>query len=296
MPTNIPVRRQRGAWPFKRSVNTHATPPDTPLVSVIIPSYNQGDYLEAAIRSVLCQDYPAVECLVLDAGSQDDSAQIIEHYQDALSYSRSHRDNGQSAAVNEGARHAKGKYMSFLNSDDMLAPGTISHVMNCFARNPDAMLVYGQRILIDTDDRVSGWSSAKPFDHHTCRFTINSETAFWKREVFEELGGFNESLRFALDLDFFCRIYKRHPILQVNKFLGLYRFHHQSKSETLQDVCAIETSECWKRIFNSPWQPPAPAPMSMRKRLNHWRMAVRNPQLVLMPYLQHKLGRLAKPQ
>lgn len=287
---NIEPLQQRSAWPFhNQTAQIKKAAKDCPRVSIIIPSYNQASYLEAAIRSVLCQDYPNVECLVLDGGSQDDSPKIIEHYRSALAYTRSEPDDGQAAAVNEGARRASGQILCFLNSDDMLAQGAVKKAVQALQEHPQAMLVYGHRILIDVQDRVGGWTHAPVFDHRTSLFSINSETAYWRREIFDELGGFNDSLRFALDLDFFCRIYARHPIFQINDYLGYYRFHPASKSENLQDVCEKESQEQWLAIFGQPLNPPPPTRPTLMERLKHFSHAARHPRIILLPYLARKI-------
>ncbi|WP_309397964.1 glycosyltransferase family 2 protein [Cerasicoccus maritimus] len=287
--TDIQPLKSSQSWPFNCAVGQRLN--DKPEVSVIIPSFNQAAYLEAAIRSVLCQDYPAIECLVLDGGSKDGSCEIIKHYESALAFSRSHPDNGQAAAVNEGASKARGKYVSFLNSDDLLVPGAIQKIVEAFERNPEVRLVHGHRILIDSHDHVAGWTSCTPFNPQHTIYTINSETAFWRREVFEEIGGFNESLRFALDLDFFCRIYTRHPVLLINEFLGFYRFHPESKSETLSDVCQTESRQCWREIFKTEFPVINPSKKSFGDQLKHLLLGMRSPSLALLPYLRSKLLR-----
>lgn len=286
--TNIAPRKPRSSWPFKTQLGQRSES-SGPRVSVIIPSYNQGEYLEAAIRSVLCQDYPNLECLVLDGGSQDESAEIITHYQSALAYSRSQPDAGQSAAVNEGAQNATGSIMSFLNSDDMLAPGAIATAVEALSAAPEIMLVHGHRILIDAKDQVAGWTHSAPFDPKHTLYTINSETAYWRRSIYEELGGFNESLRFALDLEFFCRIYVQHPIKLVDEYLGYYRFHSQSKSETISDIGASEASEHWQKIFGLPFPGHRGAKRSFANRINHFAQAFKKPRTLLIPYLKYKL-------
>ncbi len=288
---DIPILKSRRSWPFHTALGQREQRSYLPRVSVIIPSYNQVDYLESAIRSVLCQDYPNLECLVLDAGSQDGSAEVIRHYQSALAYARSEPDSGQAAAVNEGALHATGDFVSFLNSDDMLTAGAVSKVVQTYTQHPEAKLVYGQRILIDHHDAIHGWSHDAPFDHKRMLYTINSETAFWRKEVYDELGGFNESLRFALDLEFFCRIYARYPTYMLNDFLGYYRFHPNSKSETISDVGRAEAAEHWQKIFGEPLRPSSASSASIAARMLHFMAAIRRPRLLLIPYLQQKLSR-----
>ncbi|MFM7854270.1 MAG: glycosyltransferase family 2 protein, partial [Flammeovirgaceae bacterium] len=123
-----------------------------PLVTIVTPSFNQGKYLERTIQSVLLQDYPNIEYIVIDGGSTDNSVEIIQKYQDKISYWVSERDKGQSDAINKGWRLAKGTYCSYLNSDDALEQGAVSKVVNSFLANPDVGVVYGDYTFVDEND------------------------------------------------------------------------------------------------------------------------------------------------
>src|SRR5512143_702654 len=120
-----------------------------PLVSIVTPSYNQARFLEATLRSVLEQDYPNIEYLVVDGASTDGSVEIIRRYANRLTWWVSEKDSGQSEAINKGLQRAKGHFVGWLNSDDIYLPGTISAAATAFRKHPEAGLVYGDALAID---------------------------------------------------------------------------------------------------------------------------------------------------
>jgi Glycosyltransferases involved in cell wall biogenesis len=135
-----------------------------PLVTVVTPSYNQGRFIRATIESVLSQDYPNVEYIIMDGGSKDETASVAAEYAGRLTFI-SERDRGQSHAINKGFQMAKGEIVSWLNSDDTILPGAISHAAAAFEKNPSLGAVYGEGYLIDYDGNVK--SGSRPPSHST---------------------------------------------------------------------------------------------------------------------------------
>jgi len=150
-------------------------------ISILMPSYNQGPYLEAAIRSVLTQDYPNKELIVIDGGSTDESREIIKRYESELAYWVSEPDRGQAHALNKGLAHATGDIVGWLNSDDCYLPGAFRRVARAFEQNNEVLLVHGDRLMIDGAGRVSGWTALPAFDPAKTGFVVCSETAFWRK-------------------------------------------------------------------------------------------------------------------
>jgi glycosyltransferase involved in cell wall biosynthesis len=252
-----------------------------PKISILMPSYNQGRYLEAAIRSVVTQDYPDKELILIDGGSSDNSVEIIKRYQADLTYSVSEPDRGQAHALNKGLSHITGEIIGWLNSDDCYLPGAFSRVARAFEKNPDAVLVHGDRIMIDGNGHVSGWSALPDFNPETTGFTVCSETAFW-RNLRENNLRFNEQLRFAMDLDFFCRLYRTGRFVMLPSYLGAFRCHADSKSATIPELGAAESEVIWKEIF-----PEAPDGWKNTPAAGKFRLLLRllqHPFTIALPY------------
>lgn len=211
-----------------------ATPPaKPPVISIVTPSFNQGHVLEATLRSVLDQGYPALQYVVQDGGSTDASVGILERYSARLFAWESARDGGQSAAINRGLRRTTGEIMAYLNSDDILLPGSLAYVADFFARHPDVDVVYGHRVLIDDTGAEVGRWVLPPHDDRVIAFAdfIPQETMFWRRRAWEAVGGIDESFRFAMDWDLILRFrdagmtFRRLP-----RFLGAFRVWPDQKS------------------------------------------------------------------
>jgi glycosyltransferase involved in cell wall biosynthesis len=183
-----------------------------PLVSIITPSFNQSKFLEETIQSVLGQDYDRVEYLLIDGASTDNSLDIIRKYTQRLSYWVSEPDRGQAQAINKGLKQAKGDILGWLNSDDVLLPGTIRRAVETLQAHPDVDVVYGRLERMDEQgksvptpilpkDRVE-------FNRGTMleECTVNQAGAFWRREMMEKVGLLNESLRYVMDYEYWIRI------------------------------------------------------------------------------------------
>ncbi len=171
-----------------------------PLVSIVTPSYNQAAFLEQTIRSVLEQEYPGIEYLVVDGASTDASVDIIQKYSDQLSWWVSEKDNGQGDAINKGLARAKGEIIAWLNSDDYYLPHAISSAVNVFKENPDVLLVYGDMLAVD--------ETGKPFiieyghlslQDLLCFQIIRQPAVFFRHEAYENIGGLDTTFHFLLD-------------------------------------------------------------------------------------------------
>ena len=211
-----------------------APPPNPPMISIVTPSFNQGHVLEATIRSVLDQRYPALEYVVQDGGSTDESVAILQRYATRLFAWESAPDGGQAPAINRGLRRTSGEIMAYLNSDDILLPGALAYVADYFRHHPEVDVVYGHRVLIDgSGDEIGRWV-LPPHDDRAIAFAdfIPQETMFWRRRAWEAAGGcIDESFRFAMDWDLILRFraagltFRRLP-----RFLGGFRVWQDQKS------------------------------------------------------------------
>jgi glycosyltransferase involved in cell wall biosynthesis len=210
---------------------------DLPLVSIITPSYNQGQFLEATLCSVLEQDYPHLEYIVIDGGSSDDSRQIIERYAPRLACWESQPDRGQAHAINKGLKHAKGDILGWLNSDDVLLPGVASKVAQLFAQNPQVDVIYGRLGRIDASGRLIPTPLLPKdrvefgLDGLLGECVVNQPGSFWRRAVMERVGLLDEQLRYSLDYDYWIRMALAGArFMRLDDILASFRLSSGSKT------------------------------------------------------------------
>jgi glycosyltransferase involved in cell wall biosynthesis len=222
-----------------------------PRLSIVTPSYNQGKFIEATIRSVLLQGYPNLEYIIIDGGSTDNSIETIKKYEKYLFYWHSKKDRGQADAINQGLEKSSGEILGWINSDDVYVKGSFYKIVKAFHFHPNYIVVHGNRILINEKGDVTGWICLPPFDPKTLLYNVCSETAFWQRTAMKEAGLINANLQFAIDLEFFGRLYKYGKFLKLNDYLGYFRCHSENKSSTIAYVGQEEAAREWRRLFCS---------------------------------------------
>lgn len=229
-----------------------------PLVSIVTPSFNQREFLEETILSVLNQDYPAIEYFVIDGGSTDGSVEIIEKYQDRLSGWISEPDQGQTDAINKGFERSQGEIMAWLNSDDLYHPGAVQGAVNFFRNNPDIGLVYGDTDLIDSDGRKIGKFNAQQTSYQRLMrggVYIPQPAAFWKRDLWEKSGPLDPGFFFAMDYDLWVRFAKLAPIQYNPQLWSSFRIHGEGKTTVSDDRCWPEMRKVHKREGGSVFSP-----------------------------------------
>src|SRR3990172_7098608 len=205
-----------------------------PLISIVTPSFNQGQFIEETIRSVLLQGYPYIEYLIIDGGSTDGSLDIIKKYEPWLAYWVSEPDRGQAHAINKGIKLAKGEILLWLNADDICLQGSFETVVNAFQSNPNCSLVIGQAQIIDSQSNVIGELQS----HFTTwedlitnpRNSVRQVATFFSHNIFEELGMIDESLQVAMDTELLIRFTQYHKPFILNEYLTAYRTHSEAKS------------------------------------------------------------------
>ncbi len=221
-----------------------------PRITVVTPSYNQGQYLEATIRSVLSQNYPNLEYIVIDGGSTDNSTAVIQKYADHLAYWVSEKDRGQTHAINKGFQRGTGDVMGWLNSDDILLPGALHAIGRAFAQDSTLKVVSGFRHFIDSGGRLMNyWIRGLPTAYHLRRRCIlPQETVYWRREVWEKLGPLDENFRFCMDYDYWLRMLDAgYSISLLPYYIGGFRQHEQAKSSTIREVYRKELNSLYQR-------------------------------------------------
>ena len=205
----------------------------TPLVSIIVPSYNQARYVGYTIQSLLSQTYPSIEIIVIDGMSTDRTKQVIEPHMGTIQW-LSEPDSGQANAINKGLRRAKGDILAWLNSDDLYYPHTVETVVNYFDAHPSVYFVYGDAVAIDHRGRAYGkrtFVQATNYDELlNVRCRIIQPACFWRREIWETIGELDESLQYAMDYDYWIRVAKSYALAYIPVDLAKERLHSDAKT------------------------------------------------------------------
>ncbi len=208
-----------------------------PLVSIVTPSFNQAQYLEITLQSVIKQDYPHMEYIVMDGGSTDGSVDILRMYDAQITYWKSESDQGQADAINQGLRMAKGEIVAWINSDDAYMPGAVSEAVKALEQFSQAGMVYGDGIMVGSELEV--------LDEHTYHqldlvdllaFEVLLQPAvFMRKRVLEEVGYLDPTYDLILDHELWVRIASQYPIKHVSSFWALERTHPQAKTIALAE-------------------------------------------------------------
>lgn len=226
------------------------------LVSIVTPSYNQARYLEETMRSVLEQDYPHIEYIVVDGGSTDGSREIIEKYADRLAWWISEKDRGQTDAINKGFARARGEVLAWLNSDDTYQPGAVREAVEFLQRNPQVGLVYGDANYIDEHGRVIGRFPAAQTDYRRLRqgyVHIPQQSAFFRADLWRRVGPLDASFYFAMDYDLWVRLAREAPIVYYPRLWANFRLHSDAKTIAADDRCWPEMLRVHYRDGGSPF-------------------------------------------
>lgn len=221
---------------------------DAPRISIVTPSFNQGHFIGKTIHSVISQGYPNLQYIIQDGGSTDDTWRIVEGVRSQLAYYEFRSDRGQSHAINLGFNRSDGDIMAYLNSDDLLLPGSLNYITNYFAAHPDVDMVYGHRVIMDENDNEIGRWVMPPHRNEVLRWVdyVPQETMFWRRSLWEKIGEqINESFRFAMDWDLILRFQDAGAkIVRLPRFLGAFRVHSQQK--TSAQISEVGYGEMWR--------------------------------------------------
>jgi glycosyltransferase involved in cell wall biosynthesis len=248
-----------------------------PLVSIITPSFNQAAYIQATIDSVLMQNYPTLEYLIIDGGSTDGTVEILRNCHDPRLKWVSEPDCGQSDAINKGLKWATGEVIAYINSDDLLLPGAVSVTMDAFQRYPDAALVYGDCIHIDGQGaQIGGEHFGEAFDLEQVlmgRVFIPQQTVFWRRQVTERIGLFDESLHYLMDVDYWLRSAAAgFELMYVPGIRAGYRLHDDSKTVSRIEYFWRDWDTMIAKFFALANLPPEMARLRAATRKTYWWM------------------------
>ncbi len=247
----------RSGWPW-----TEATPqaPDRmpdgslwPRISIVTPSYNQGQFIEETIRTVLLQGYPDLEYIVIDGGSSDSSVEVIRKYQNWLTYWVSEKDDGQTHAINKGFAKASGDIFAYLNSDDLFTAQALQVVAQEFQKNKSNNLIMtfagvefgnnGDEKIVYTEKvpRITTWLRQSS--------SLFQQSTFWSSSLHRAVKRFDESLHFCFDKDFFLQcIFKEGVFFSRPEYItSKFRFHENSKTSMIHNICLAENEIIFDR-------------------------------------------------
>ena len=206
-----------------------------PRMSIVTPSFNQGQFIEETIRSVLLQGYPNLEYFVMDGGSTDETARILKKYEPWLAGWVSETDGGQTDAINKGWRRATGEILAYLNSDDWYYPGALFEVARVFKENPDAKWFCGQVDNCSTTTKIVKRHHPRCTSLVQClgrkNYGFHQPGMFWRRELIESVGMFDQTLQYSFCHDFWvCCLLQKFEPFNVEKPIACFRLHDTSKT------------------------------------------------------------------
>lgn len=201
--------------------------------SIVTPSYNQVQFIQRALDSVLMQQSIELEYFVFDGGSQDGSVQIIKQYNDSLTYWESKPDKGQCAAINKGFMRSTGDILAYLNSDDIYTPDALSYIATIFEKHPEVDVIYGDCGYIDENDVLFRIKQAPCFSKKILfkKDFIFQPSVFFRRHVYQLIGPMDERYHYCMDYEYWLRMAKNDAIFfHAPRVLSHMRFHNEAKS------------------------------------------------------------------
>ena len=243
-------------WPWTEIPQGPGVPGDErsdwPRISIVTPSYNQGQYIEETIRSVLLQDYPNLEYIVIDGGSTDSTLEILKKYERFITWI-SEPDDGQTDAINKGLKRSSGEIVAYLNSDDLYEPGTLKRIAELFFRHPPISMIYGDITHIDENSRV--------FEHHKTgevnlekylmagEFYLPQPSVFFRKDVIDSIGYFDQTLHLAMDYDYWLKILLKFKTGYIPETFSRARIYPSAKSSALDYRYFDEMLSIYTRLF-----------------------------------------------
>jgi len=226
-----------------------------PRVTVVTPSYNQSAFIEDTIRSVIEHDYPNIEYIIIDGGSTDGSVDLIRKHEQHLAHWLSEPDEGQADAINKGWRRASGEFVAWLNSDDILLPGSIAAAVDVMQERREVGLVYGDLERLDVAGnhvRIDRYDEYQLVELVSKAHRISQPGSVLRRSTVLEAGYLDPSLHFQMDLDLWIRVALRSQLAHCHRVVAGFRLHDQSKTSRISEVAAADIVTIYDALFQRP--------------------------------------------
>lgn len=247
-----------------------------PRISIVTPNFNKGDYLEATIQSVLSQNYPNLEYIIMDGGSTDNSMDIIHKYESRLSYWVSEKDKGMYDAIHRGFEHSTGEIMGWINSDDMLHPGALFILADIFSNYPQVNWLTGANSRYDEHGKTVNVDRGKHFSRTDFLIGdykyIQQESTYWRRSLYDRAGGLDTTLRLAGDLSLWLRFMRTDKLYVVNALIGGFRMCREGQLSGNESSYLEEAN---KVIASEPLDNEAKQKIKKRRDKIRWSMMLR---------------------
>ena len=222
------------------------------IISIITPSFNQGNFIEETILSVLNQSYKNIEYFIIDGGSTDNTIEIIKKYEHKINFWISEQDKGQSDAINKGLKRATGDIVAWLNSDDLYLPDTLQTVATIFENNPEVDVVYGDVEQLYSNGHSDYYSvkEFEPFDFLS-RVSIHQPSVFWRRKLHEKVGYLDDTFFYLMDYDLWMRMFFNFKTKKIKRALSIFRIHKNAKTYGNPSGMYLEHRKVFARFANS---------------------------------------------
>jgi glycosyltransferase involved in cell wall biosynthesis len=241
-----------------------------PKISIVTPAFNRRGFIEETMDSVLSQNYPNLEFIVMDGGSTDGTDEIIRRYEKHLKYWASEDDSGPADAIAKGFKHATGTIFASLMSDDLYLPGTLHAIADAMA-DGSADVVYGNTYWIDGEGKRIGERRQTPFTPMGYLFggaDLQEPATFWTADIYRKAGGVDPAYKFAFDMELFFRfVTSGGRFKHINRFLASFRIHPTSKSSNEFDLCSSEVKRLREKHLPFPFNSPRGTAIRSMERL-----------------------------
>lgn len=243
-------------WPWKTKITTEDYDSNIiwPKISIVTPSFNQGNFIEETILSILNQKYPNLEYIIIDGASSDNTLKIIEKYKSQLHYFISEKDNGQSDALVKGFSKATGQILNWINSDDILNEYALLNVANAFLNNKIDFM-HSRNAIIDMQSNLIGYMP-NYIDNLKLRYLYEmphgQQSAFFSTEIYNKVSGINPNLSFSMDYELYVKMHMLNCVSMRFDFLcGSIRSHDNTKTNTLKDIMYIENGIIFSSVLEN---------------------------------------------